>query len=96
VFLDPCIYVRLRRHILRNLAYYRHYRARRSLMHHVAGARNAVKFTLSNVSMKSARLFIRVNHSVFLARDDTDRHPQARILILEVYGARNHESGFRG
>ena len=51
-------------------------------MHHMADPWNAVKRTLDNVSMKSERLCIG-------ARDDTDGHLQACIMILEVYGARN-------
>ena len=52
----------------------RHYCGRRGLMHHMAGARNAVKRTLDNVGMKSARLFVDVDQPVFLARDDADGH----------------------
>ena len=65
-------------------------------MHHMADAWNAVKLTLDDASMKSERLCIGVNEPVFIARDDTDWHLQACILILEGYGARNHESRFRG
>jgi hypothetical protein len=61
-------------------------------MHHVAGPWNPVKLALGNVPVKSVRLLVNVNQSIFLARDDADGHLQVRVLILKVEGARNHES----
>jgi len=65
-------------------------------MHHMAGTGNAMKIALGNVPMKSVRLLIDVDEPIFLARDDADGHLQVRILIPELDGTRNHESGFRG
>ena len=64
-------------------------------MHHVSGAWSFVKRALDNISMKPVRLSVGVDQPVLLACDDADRHFQGRILILEVEGARYHESGFR-
>jgi hypothetical protein len=54
----------------------RHYRSRRSLVDHEPGAGDPMQGALSDLIVKSRRLFVDWDQSIFLAGDDRDRHLQ--------------------
>src|SRR5690242_3874052 len=57
-----------------------HYRSRGCLVHHVADASQGMEGTSREILMQARRLFIDVNQAVTVARDNDQRHFQARII----------------
>jgi hypothetical protein len=64
--------------IIRDLIDCRHDGRGRRLMHHLTGARNAVKPALRNVGVEPGGLRIDIDQPILLAGDDDDGHLQTR------------------